>query len=113
MTDYYPFLAKAAADLPVRSRASRRELYGNAKKIQKTQLSAIVPPMNKARLKGERAALKVAIKQLEEEWRSWERFSRKGSTGLLIVGLWFPSLWLIDLPLMALFWVARAPQRKS
>jgi hypothetical protein len=126
--DYYPVIARAVAGLTENTQQARQAVYDRARSVLLTQLGGQDAP--RARIEREQDALEAAIEKVELEasprsfWRRKETrknplkidaktreplIARRGSTALLVVSLFFPRIWLIDVTCMSLWWVARLP----
>ena len=67
MAEYYPLLAKAAANLKEPSAEARRALYERARKALLAQLKNAQPPVPDADIAREEAALDAAATRVETE----------------------------------------------
>lgn len=65
MADYYPLIARAVANLPQNTKATRRALYERARTALTTQLRAQSPAFSEANVKGELQSLEEAIRKVE------------------------------------------------
>jgi hypothetical protein len=98
-TNYYPLVFSAVSQLPNNTLASRQELYGRAR------LGLAEKHRGQKSLKRELRSLEFAIHSVEKSPRTV--LENHGSTPLLILSVFFPRLWLIDITGMSLFWVVR------
>jgi hypothetical protein len=67
MTDYYPLIARAVANLSPNNDAARRALYDRARNALVTQLRAQTPTLSDSEIARERRALDDAIRKVEME----------------------------------------------
>jgi hypothetical protein len=134
MTEYCPVIARAVASLADNTPEARQAVYDRARSVLITQLHG----QDHSQIMHEQNALEAAIEQIEADALPrhsssssfWGRkdsgssplrtnprtreplIATKASTVLLIVSLFFPRIWLIDLTCMSLWWVARLPSTK-
>jgi hypothetical protein len=133
---YYPVIVRAIAQLPSNTNEARQILYDRARAALVAQLDELSAQKSKSEVADERLALEMAIRRAEEgalpsqfpraapEMVSVGEDSRKqfrqsvpiGSplhrptTTLLVISIFFPRIWLIDVTCMSLYWVARLPK---
>jgi hypothetical protein len=121
MADYYSLISGAVAKLPTNTGDAREALYDRARKALATQLEG----HDASQIATEQFALEAAILRLEEEIQPKASSApplptapraRLGSplhrptTAFLVISIFFPRVWLIDVTCMSLYWVARIPR---
>jgi hypothetical protein len=119
--DYYPLISRAVAQLPIKTHATRQDLYRRAREALHKQLEGQEP----SRAAREWRSFEQAISRVEADMASARRRAlftgtvaqrdehkfEPQSTALLILSIAFASkLWAIDCTCVSLYWVARLPK---
>jgi len=104
---YYALISKAVSRLPINDGKARQNVYDRARK-------ALSDHSPEGELPRELVALEAAIKKVERRAPP-ERVNLRSplnrpSTTLLVISLFFPGLWMLDVTCMSLYWVARIPR---
>jgi hypothetical protein len=102
---YHPLIANAVSELPVNEPKARRAVYDKVRNV----LAERLPPSEFER---ESFALETAIRRVE---KGAPRINigtplHRPTTISLVISLFFPRLWLIDVTCMSLYWVGRLPK---
>jgi hypothetical protein len=128
---YHSLIARAISQLPVNDPAGRRGVYDRAR-------NALAGHSSKETFRSEQRALDAAIGRIERRAQAemtdtrdeptgpkrssildylkdrdkpkYENLLHRPSTGMLIVSMFWPQYWLMDVTCMSLYWVARIPK---
>jgi len=105
---YHSLISKAVLQLPFNNWRARQNVYDRARMVLSESAS-------KERLKREQVALEVAVRRFERyaprDVASSGNPLHRPTTTSLVISLFFPNLWLIDVTCASLNWVARIPNR--
>jgi hypothetical protein len=104
---YFSLIARAVSQLPLNDRASREVVYDRAR-------HALIDHLSKSELEREQHALEASIREFERrappDLTNLRNPLHRPTATLLVISIFFPRLWLIDITCMSLYWVARLPK---
>jgi hypothetical protein len=105
---YYALISRAVSRLPINDGKTRQSVFGRARK-------ALSDHCSESELPRELVALEAAIQKIERRAPP-ERVNLRSplhrpTTTMLVISLFFPGLWMLDVTCVSLYWVARIPNR--
>jgi|HubBroStandDraft_1064217.scaffolds.fasta_scaffold272441_1 hypothetical protein len=102
---YYPLISKAVSQLPIYDHDARQRVYATARMV----LAERSAP---GEFERERRALETAIRRVEHSAPkiTMGNLLHRPTTISLVISLFFPRLWLIDVTCFSLYWVGRLPK---
>ena len=102
---YYPVIAKAVSELPVNEPKAREAVYDRARNV-------LADRSLPSEFERESFALETAIRRVE---KGAPRITignplHRPTTISLVISLFFPRIWVLDVTCMSLYWVGRLPK---